>query len=93
MPREVLAVSLLWRKYTGPIAVLQTRFLMHLGSHSAIGTFWAQVGEGLAGLYDNYYTGKYFPGDSFSVEGAMVIGLLKIHLFFLEFLSTHILTM
>lgn len=89
MPREVLAVSLLWRKYTGPIAVLQTRFLMHLG-FPAIDTFWAQVGEGLAGLYDNYYTGKYFPSDSFSVEGAMVIG---IHLFFLEFLSTHILSM
>lgn len=66
---------------------------MHLGSHSAIDTFWAQVGEGLAGLYDNFYTGKYFPGDSFSVEGAVVIGLLKIHLFFLEFLSTHILSM
>lgn len=47
------------------MAVLQSRFLAHLEPHSAVDTFWAQAGEGLAGLYDgDYYTDKYDPGDS-----------------------------
>ena len=51
---------------------------MHLGSHSATDTSWAQVGEVLAGLYDSYYIGKYFPGDSFISGGdAVVRGLSR----------------
>lgn len=66
---------------------------MHLGSHSTIDTFWAQVGEGLAGLYDNHYTGKYFPPESFvSGGGVVVTGLTKQSFYFLEFLHTQILS-
>lgn len=47
------------------MAALQTRFLAHVGPHSAIDTLWAQVGEGLAGFYgSDYYTDKCLPGDS-----------------------------